>query len=285
MVIPMQFLSMLMAGCLLAGLGDLPKGLVPTKPEPQTVLATVDGQPIRASEVEPFLWDWRSAEVLQDLVSYRSVLAFANREGVRVTEEEIREELNRQLAEVLQNAPAATDPKAQMRREGFPQSRLWLRVHSQLLVDRVLLKRFDPKNFVKVSTIVVRKKGDDADSVAEAAATAKRLHERLLAGEAWSNVLKEVTTDERVLSTEGSIGWKLLGAFSTPTAEELRKLQPGGVTKPALTANGFQIFRLDQVGQAAQGKELTELRALYLYSERPNLLRLIQESVKVEVKL
>ncbi|MCX7800685.1 MAG: peptidylprolyl isomerase [Fimbriimonadales bacterium] len=280
----MQLLSVLFAGCLLAGPWDLPKGMPPAKPEPQRVLATVDGQPIRASDLEAFLWDWRSSEVLQDLISYRSVLAFAGKEGVRVTEREIEEELNRQLSEVLQNAPTAGDPNAQMRREGFPRSRLWLRVHSQLLVDRVLLKRFDPKNFVKVSTIVVRKKGDDADSVAEAAATAKRLFERLSAGEAWSTVLREATSDERVLSNDGSIGWKLLGAFSTPTAEELRQLRPGGITKPALTANGFQIFRLDQAGATAQGKELLELQALYLFSERPNLLRQIQETIKVEVK-
>ena len=279
----MQLLASLLALTVALLAQDLPKELLPPKPEPQRVLAKVDGQPIRASDVEPFLWDWRGAEVLNDLISYRTVLAYARKEGVTVTAEEIREELNKQLGEVLANEPKGEDVDARIRREGFPRSRLWLRVHSQLLVDRMLLRSFDPANFVKVSTIVVRKDGDDADAVSAAAAKAKDLHERLTKGLHWTDALKEVTDDARVLSSQGAIGWKLLSAFSTSTAAELRALKLGGITKPSLTANGFQIFRLDAVGSEAKGAELQELKALYLFSERPALLRRIQEAIPVEV--
>ncbi|MEJ5171296.1 MAG: peptidylprolyl isomerase, partial [Fimbriimonadales bacterium] len=230
-----------------------------------------------------FLCDWRGAEVLNDSISFRTVLAYARKEGVSVTTDEIREELNKQLGEVLQGEPKGGDIEARIRREGFPRSRLWLRVHSQLLVDKMLLRAFDPSQFVKVSTLVVRTASDDAEAVAAAASKAKDLFDRLGKGLRWEDALKEVTEDSRVLSTGGSIGWKLLSAFSTSTGAELRSMRPGGITKPSLTANGFQIFRLDALGSEAKGAELDQLRALYLLSERPAFLRKIQEAIPVEV--
>lgn len=259
---------------------DLPQKYQRPAPATDAVIATVDGKPILASELAPLLWDWRGDEALSDLISYRMAKQEADANGVKVTEEEIEAEMGAQIEQMRATLQPGQSVEVAIREQGFPRSRLYLRVASQLLVDKLVMRQFDPKEFVRVATIVVKPENEQAVSLSAALKLAGDAYDRLQKGETWDSVLASIP-DPGGRPSGGSIGWRPLTAFPESVRQEMATLEAGKATKPVQTVNGIQIFRLEMHGKEAQGTDLVTLKEVYAGSARSAYAALLRQKIKV----
>lgn len=262
---------------------DLPNKFISPKPKPDALLATVGGTPILASNLEPYLWDWRAHEALQDLVTHQMIAAEAARLSVRVSDEDIQKELDKQLEQVKKELQPGQTADQLLLERGFPKSRLYLRIRSEQLLNKLVMQSFDPKQFVKVATIVVRSRSEQASELAQALKRAEDAYNALRNGEAWGDVLARHSDDPGALQSQGMLGWRELRAFPPTVQDEMRSLKPGAITKPAQTANGIQIFRIEAIGAQAEGAAIQELGEAFLTGSRQRYLDGLRAKTKVEI--
>src|SRR5687767_4726488 len=100
----MSFLPLLSAAIFFQG-SQVPAQHLPVKPLPGKDVARVNGVEIKASEVEPLLWDWRGQEVVEDLITYQLIRGEAHRNKVQLTELEVLKSLDDQLTAMKQTLP------------------------------------------------------------------------------------------------------------------------------------------------------------------------------------
>jgi len=262
---------------------DLPKRFLAPKPKPDAVMAKVGGVPIRASDIESYLWDWRAYEVMQDAVTHQMIAAEAKKQKVVAADSEIQQELNRQLEGIKsQLKPGQTVQKA-MLEQGFPKSRLYLRIKSEVLLNKLTMKSFDPKSYVKVSTIIIRARSEQTAELAVALKRADEAYAALRSGEPWSDVLSRYTDDTTTLQSQGLLGWRDMNAFPPTVRQEVAAMKPGAITKPAQTQNGIQIFRIEALGSSAEGPVLNDLKQSFLMGSRQKVLDQIRAKTPVEI--
>jgi len=265
----------------LQGLG-LPADVVPAPPAPDKVIVRVNGAEIRASDIEALLWDWRGAEVTQDLVTFQLIRGEAQRVGVAVTPAEVERGYQEQLRRIAQSGPKGRDVEATLREQGMPKSRLYLRTQTELLLDRLAEREFRPEAYVRVATLAFRPTGEKAADREAARVRATKAHERLLKGEAWDRVVRELELDPDLKERNGLLGWRALSAFPSEAQAEFRTLRIGGVARPIATPSGYQLFRLEMRGQDAQAEALADLRAGALARGRQDLLQRLRREAKIE---
>lgn len=262
-------------------LPDLPKKYLSAPPKKTSTMAKVGNVTIKASDLESYLWDWRAQEALQDLVTHQMIVNEARRLKVAVSDTAIQQELDKQLATVKAELPPGENLETSIREKGFPRSRLYLRIKSEQLLNALVLKSFSASAFVKVSTIIFRPKTELAADVAEAVRQAEDAHNALTNGEPWGDVLARYAHDASILQTGGLLGWKETVAFPSLVRQELAQHQAGAITRPAQTANGIQIFRLEAKGDTASGPVLEELKQAFLQAKRPAFLADLKKRTKI----
>jgi parvulin-like peptidyl-prolyl isomerase len=241
----------------------------------------VGSVPITASEVEKYLWDWRAYEVVQDLITSNIMLAEAKRAGVSVGDAEIDREMAAQIKLATASAKPGVKPDRALLEQGFSRSRLYLRIRSQLILDKLTLRQFKKEEFVEIATIVVRPKSEQAADLAEAIQKAQRAYDDLRNGVSWDVALQRFEKDPQVLKTHGYIGWRNVSLFPESVRKEVLSSKPGAITRPAQTPNGIQIFRVDRFGRDASGSILENLRDAYLQGTRQQVLDRIRKAAKV----
>lgn len=274
--------ALVAATCLQGAAQDVPKSYLPAKPAPNKVLAKVNGAPITFAEAERLAGDWRAWEVVQDLIAYKMLNGEAKKLGVSATAAEVEAELQKQLANYSKNLRQGQTLNQVLRESGFPRSRLWLRVKSQILLDKIVLREFNAAEFVDVSTIMIPAKSEQLSDLQEAIEQAKKASQDLASGVSWDTVLKRFQTDPEVLKTHGHLGWRRLAVFPESIRKDLMSLKEGGATKPAQTSNGIQIFRVDRWGKDAKGEVLKQLREEHVNASRQPALERIRKSAKIE---
>ena len=261
---------------------DVPKTLLRPMPAANQALARVNGVEIKMTDVEVLLWEWRKNDVLNDLITYQIVKDAAAKQSVTVTDEVAQAETKRLMDGIAQELPQGQTIQQAMEQEGTAPSRLFIRVKTELLLRGIVLKGFSHADYVKVSTIVFKPASASTADVKVAVDKAEKAYNRLTAGEAWDEVLLSVTDDERAKAALGSVGWRAKKLFPEPVQAELEKLAKGKVTKPAQTANGLQIFRIDAHGGTATAVEKQELEESYFAAQRQGLMSKLRNEAKVE---
>jgi hypothetical protein len=251
---------------------ELPKGMEPKAPARDAVVAKVGGKPILASEVEPFLWEWRRKEVVADLVESEVVDAAAKRQGITVNEPEIQAAMD-QLLDDLQGSLTPDQPiQRALDERGLGPSRLWLRVRKEVQLRKLILRDVKYDEWFKVSTIVVRTADNSAAELSKALKRAEGIAKRLKAGEAW----------EAVASAEGGgqIGWRPLSAFPAETQKDFKDAKTK-VTAPVQTPNGIQLFHLDSRANGADAR--AEVDAVVFQARRNRTLEELKKAAGVEI--
>ncbi|AIE86426.1 peptidylprolyl isomerase [Fimbriimonas ginsengisoli] len=256
--------------------------LLPTPPKPDQVVVRVNGEPIKASEIEAYLWDWRGADVTQDVITYRLIQAEAKKAGVKTTVPEIQKAYDERLKTLRAGMPPGTDFDQAMRAQGFPKSRLYLRVHTDLLLDALVLKNFSPAGYVRVSTLAYKPVSDAATEVSAAILRAQAAYDRVSKGGAWEAELDKSDDEGTLKTTGGLLGWRMVNAFPASTQQELRVAKPGFITKPAQAAGAIQVFRVEALGTSASGADLEELRKAFLVSGRQDLVQRLRSQAKID---
>lgn len=263
--------------------GDpIPAKYQPQLPPATKVVAKIDGKEITAGEIMPFVWDWRANEVLEDVIQLRLVKAQADKLQLSVTEQEIEAALAKQLEGIKASLQPGQDLEQFLLDQGFPRSRLYLRIKAELLLDKIVMKSFDVNRYVEVSTIIVRPKSEAATDLAEAIRLAQEAYDQLKGGAKWEEVLKKYTNEPAALTANGRLGWRLLGVFPKPVQDEMVMMKIGDVSRPAQTPNGIQLFRLEKRGKEAIGEDLEDLKNQYRAEARQTILDQIRKDAKIE---
>ncbi|MEZ0326174.1 MAG: peptidylprolyl isomerase [Fimbriimonas sp.] len=261
----------------------IPSQHLPDAPLPGKVLAKVDGVEIRAGDVEALLWDWRGYDVLQDLISFQLIRAEAEKKGVSVPEIEVLKIVDDQINATKASLPKDKDLDTALRERGFPRSRLYMRVKTDLMLQRIAEKEFQPAKFFLVSTMLFKPKSATAADVADAVKRAEAAFKRLGNGEKWEDVLKSTQEVQGLVESKGRLGWRTIDAFPEPTITELATAKAGDLTKPVQTGSGIQFFRIDSLGKDAKDRDLEEIRELYMANSRTEILERIKRKGKVDI--
>jgi parvulin-like peptidyl-prolyl isomerase len=261
---------------------DIPAKYRTTPPAAGAVVARVNGVEIKAGDVEALLWEWRGFDAIQDLISYQVVKSEAQKQRIDVSEAEVEKAIDEGLSQMAKDLPAGKSIEAVLMEQGFTRSRLFLRYRTFALLDAMVRRSFNPKQLVKVSTMIFRPVNEQASSLSYAIQQADAAYKRLAKGDKWEDVLASVTKNPDLIRSKGLLGWKDLGAFPTSIRAELIKMKSGDFTKPAQTENGIQIFRLEKDGMAATLEEKKEMERIYVNSSRDPLLARLRKESRIE---
>lgn len=278
----MKLLAMSMCLAVFHAASQIPQQYKPTLPDSKKVVARMNGKDITVGEVLPYLWEWRANEALEDLLNYRLIKEEADKQLVSVTQEEVEKELKAQLDRVKSSIPPGDDLDTYIKEQGFPRSRLYLRLTAELLLDKIVLKSFDADKFVEVSTIIIRPRSEAATDLAEAIKQAQAAYDDLKKGQTWEIVLKKYGNEPNAVSANGRLGWRMISVFPAPVKEDLLLIKTGEFTRPAQTQNGIQIFRLDRRGREAKGEDLEALRNQFRAEARQSILDQLRKNTKIE---
>ncbi len=262
--------------------GDLPAKYRSSPPQVATVVARVNGVDITAGEVESLLWEWRGFDAMQDLITYQVVKSEAQKQAVDVSDKDVQAAVDASLAEMAKRVAPGKTLETTLLEQGFTPSRLYLRFRTELLLGKMVERSFKPENLVRVSTIIVKPVSAQASDLTAAIGKAQAAYDRLKKGDKWEDVFASTLIDQRLVKSNGLLGWRDLGAFPTSVQAELKTLKPGGVTKPAQTENGIQIFRMEVRGNEAKPDEFNEMRTTYMTANRAPLLAKLRKESKVE---
>lgn len=277
-----MFLSLCLSIVALAAQIDVPaKYLVPA-PNPSKVIAKVDGVEIKASDVEALLWEWRGQEATADLISYQVIKNAAKKEQVDVPDEVVQKELDRQLSLFTADVLQGKTVDEYLMTQGFTRSRLWIRIKTELLLNKIAAKDFKAAEYIKISTIIVKPDSTSTAALTNAAKKADAFYEMLKKGDAWEKVLSLSTSDLQTLNAKGLVGWRKADALPPNVLQEVATLKAGGITKPVQTQNGFQIFRIEMFGKEAKGDDLLAAEGIHAASNKVAIARKIQAAAKIE---
>ena len=256
-------------------------------PAPDTVLVTVNGHPIKASAVAPLIWDWYSAQVSDSLARFEVVKEEADKKGVKLTQDEVDQRmaaaLNQSQAQ-SRSADRATTLKA-LRNQGYPASRLDMAIRIQLMIEHLADVEFDPKDYVRVGTLVITPKSSSFDDKRAAMNSASAASAELASGQKWEAVLAKYSSNPKGTAVAGDIRWVPLAAFPADSRADIAKLTVNQYSKPIETPSGYQIFRIETLGKSATPDDVKEIKTRYMDNARRELFTNLMKSAQINPPL
>lgn len=251
-------------------------------PAAETVVGRVNGVEIKAKDVEDMLWEVRGEEILNDLMFYQVAKMEADKLGIVVIDAEVEQEVARQKDMIRQGLGPNQTLEEALFQAGQTKSRMFLAAKASLYFTKIAMLDFDPKQFVRVSTIVVRPKSENANDVGATINIMQKAYDRLKAGEPWERLVNELVLDPQGKQLHGLLGWRELTAFPEDAKSQVVALKKGDVTQPVQTKNGIQIFRIEAKGDGASKTELEQMRAELSELLKFQVTQKIKKTLKIE---
>jgi len=281
----MIFPALLSIAAALQG-GQIPPALLPPVPAPTAVMATVNGKPILASDIDKLMWDQFAYQATNDVILFRLIQARAATDKVSVTPAEIQATFDKQIADIKTKVPAGQEMDTFLRQQGFPKSRLYLHIVADLLLTKIVDLKFKPSDYVSISAITIPTKTGSVDELHDATGKAQDVYNRLTKNnEDWDKVLASTNPPPQVLQNHGVYGWVQVDAFPPLTKAEVKTLKVHQFTKPVQIQNNIQIFRIDAIGSDANVTGLEDLKKKYEDNAKRTLVGELQKDAKIEFKL
>jgi len=251
-------------------------------PTADTTLVKVNGVAIKAKDIEDLLWDTRSEEILNEVMLYQITKTEADKLGLIVTQAEIDKEMERTMDQIKQNLAPGQTVEGAMAQDGQTKSRLYLGVKSSLYLSKIALKDFEPKEYVRISTILVKTKTKNASDIAATIQVVQKAYDRIKAGEPWAKLVDELIVDQTAKQSRGLVGWRKISIFPDDVKAELTVLKKGEVTKPVQTDNGIQIFRIDERGDSLSKEGLDQMKQELMRPLQDEAARKMRLNLKIE---
>lgn len=120
----------------------------------------------------------------------------------------------------------------------------------------------------------------------------QNLHERITAdGEDFANLAREYSDDESSANIGGLLNWFPRGAYGQRIQEVLDGLEPGEVSEPFQTSQGWHIIKLletreaDRTDEAIRGEAREMLRRQKAQEEVDKFMRQLREESYVDIRL
>ena len=214
----------------------------------------------------------RRKQILDQLVESKILLAEAKRQGIRVDREETDHALDDTIADVRKRFPDEESFLAQLETEGVTLDQLRASQRAKLeeqlmvrqLVDKNVRSKVDvdereiraywdehkseiprlPARLDLSRILVSLQVPGDVDSAA--VRRARIVHDRLVAGEGFTNLAKAFSEGPGA-KQGGDIGWFSSDDLDPAMLEALRGLKPGDVTDVVVSPHGAQIIRVEEL--------------------------------------
>ncbi len=233
------------------------------------VVAWVNGEAITKDELYEEMVRYVGTQALEELILVKLVQQEAAALAVRVTDEEVAEELAAIEADV--GGPNALAFMLQM--YGMTREQLEQQIRLNRLVRAVLLPQID------ISEDEIRSYFDENRErlgrpeqvrarhiLVETEELANELRERILAGEDFAALAEEHSLDWGSALQGGDLGWFGRGVMVAPFEEAAFGLEPGELSAPVRTDYGYHLIIVDE-RQAAQEAVLDDTTRTFILEQ------------------
>jgi parvulin-like peptidyl-prolyl isomerase len=258
---------------------------LPALPDPNQVVATVNGEPIRAGELVRAAYDWYGATAIEEMILMRIIEQEARKQQVTVKPQEVEARYNQQLQNAEANLPPGMSLDDFLRRNQFPPSRLYARVRVQLLAEKLAERRVKLDDFVEYSQIVIRIQGNNPEeqenNATAAEAKAQEAYQKISEGLDFAEAAKQYSDDPFSKDRGGKMNWQQKRFMVPDIRAQVEKLKPGQVSPPFRTLAGYMIIKLERTGSQAQGEELEQIRQQAVQIELGEYIRELQSKAKI----
>jgi foldase protein PrsA len=253
-----------------------------------TTLATVDGEEITWEEYEPTLRqallvlnqqheiDWEDSamqerlkgvqnDVLKQAVDRFLLRRIAAEQGVAVSEEQMKAQVEHETANIL-NSGQYADWDTFLEKNGLTQETFEQVIHETLLFNALLteLEVDDQGEQIHIAHIVV----DDES-------TAQEVFDKLQAGEDFSILAAQYSIDEETKDSGGDLGWFTQEIMAPAIGQAAFSTEPGQFSSPVPTEHGYSIIRVLE-------REMRELEPRLLRQRQQEALIILLEQTKAE---
>lgn len=258
-------------------------------PAGDTVVASVNGEPIRASELIHVCYDWFAATAIEELILERIVEQEARAQNITVTDAEVEARYKQQLQNAEAQVPPGMSLDDFLKRNQFPPSRLYARIRTQMLAEKLVERQVNLDDFVEYSQIVIRIQGNtpeqQEENAAAAEAKAREAYEKIQQGLDFAEAVKEYSEDPFSKDRGGKMNWQNKNFMVPDLRAKLDALQPGQVSEPFRSMGGFMIIRKERTGSMASPEEQQELREQAVRLQISDYVRQLQSKAKIENKI
>ncbi|MCS6918357.1 MAG: peptidylprolyl isomerase [Fimbriimonadales bacterium] len=258
-------------------------------PAGDTVVASVNGEPIRASELIQVSYDWFAATAIEELILERIVEQEARKQGISVADSEVETRYKQQLQNAEAQVPPGMSLDDFLKRNQFPPSRLFARIRTQMLAEKLVERQVNLDDFVEYSQIVIRIQGNTPEQQEEnapaAEAKAREAYEKIQQGLDFAEAVKEYSEDPFSKDRGGKMNWQNKNFIVPDLREKLDALQPGQISEPFRSMSGWMIIRKERTGSQASPEEQQELREQAVRIQIGDYVRQLQSKAKIENKI
>ena len=250
-------------------------------PQGDQVIATVDGVAIRAKDIDKALWDWYSADVIEEFIANTLVANAVKAEGIVLDPKEVEGFLARLLNEAKSGLEPGADLDTELRKQGMPRSRLAARAATEMGLRKLTEARFKPAELRKIAWILVKPEGASAEQKAAAKTSADEAHKQLET-QPWADVTRAKSQDANSAMRGGELGWFAPSEMPKDVASAIGALAAGQHSGVIDSQGVFAIYRVVAVG--APTAEQEALKSAFLARNLDRVYQELKAKARVERK-
>ena len=254
-------------------------------PANSEIVATVNGEPIFAEELIQVSYEWFAATAIEELILERVIEQEARAQGVSVSNEEVEARYKQQLQNAEAQVPPGMSLEDFLKRNQFPPSRLFARIRSQMLVEKLVERQVNLDDFVEYSQIVIRIQGNTPEQQEEntpaAEAKAQEAYQKIREGLDFAEAVKEYSEDPFSKDRGGKMNWQNMNFIVPDLRQKLQAMQPGEISEPFKMMGSYMIIRKERTGSQASPEEQQELREQAVRLQLGEYVRQLQAKAQI----
>lgn len=254
-------------------------------PAGDTVVATVNGEPIRASELIQVSYDWFAATAIEELIVHRVIEQEARAQGVSVSVEEVEARYKQRLQSAEAQLPPGMSLDDFLKRNQVPPSRLFAQMRTLVLAEKLVERQVNLDEFVEYSQIVIRIQGNTPEQQEEntpaAEAKAQEAYQKIKEGLDFAEAVKEYSEDPFSKDRGGKMNWQDMKFIVPDLRQKLQAMQPGEISEPFKMMGSYMIIRKERTGSQASPEEQQELREQAVRLQLGEYVRQLQAKAKI----
>ena len=254
-------------------------------PAGDTVVATVNGEPIRASELIQVSYDWFAATAIEELIVHRVIEQEARAQGVSVSVEEVEARYKQRLQSAEAQLPPGMSLDDFLKRNQVPPSRLFAQMRTLVLAEKLVERQVNLDEFVEYSQIVIRIQGNTPEQQEEntpaAEAKAQEAYQKIKEGLDFAEAVKEYSEDPFSKDRGGKMNWQNINFIVPDLRQKLQAMQPGEISEPFKMMGSYMIIRKERTGSQASPEEQQELREQAVRLQLGEYVRQLQAKAQI----
>ncbi len=270
---------------------------------PANAAASVNGAIITKAEVSKATQDWRSGQVLDELIRFRMIDQAAKKAKVVVTDQEIKTRLAAIKTNIKQQVPPGQSVASFMVTNGLTDGYLAMGVKFELQLNKLATQGMDFKKYVRASHILIKPaevvKAEVTPQMTEDAAAkkyqedlakasddaqqkAKTLMDAIKAGRSFEEAAKAEGTDG-TKDKGGDLNWFAKGQMvpEFETACFAPGLKVGDLIGPIKTSFGWHLIKITGIGKDMSKADQAALSTQESKQRIPAIMQQLEGAAKI----